>query len=131
MSKTVAEEIRLMMQKVEEAMGRSYDMELEVENWEDPASEDDENWPAYRTLGINYSISGKYIPARIQYDDYDHPAEYPELDEVDVFDAETGQLLQNLPKHLDDEIEEAIWRDAEQRKKDDDYDPYDRYDNYR
>lgn len=131
MSKTVAEEIRLMMQKVEEAMGRSYDMELEVENWEDPASEDDENWPAYRTLGINYSISGKYIPARIQYDDYDHPAEYPELDEVEVFDAETGQPVQNLPKEIDDQIEEAVWRDAEQRKKDDDYDPYDRYDNYR
>lgn len=129
MSKTVAEEIRLMMQKVEEAMGRSYDMELEVENWEDPASEDDENWPAYRTLGINYSISGRYIPARIQYDDYDHPAEYPELDEVDVFDAETGQLLQNLPKHLDDEIEEAIWKHAKSQQ--DDYDPPDRYDNYR
>jgi len=129
MPKTVAEEIRLMMQKVEEAMGRSYDMELEVENWEDPASEDDENWPAYRTLGINYSISGKYIPARIQYDDYDHPAEYPELDEVEVFDAETGQLLQNLPKHLDDEIEEAIWKHAKSQQ--DDYDPPDRYDDYR
>ena len=128
MSKTIAEEIRAMMNKVEEAMGRNYDMELEVENWEDPASEDDENWPAYRTLGINYSISGKYIPARIQYDDYDHPAEYPELDEVDVFDVATGQPLQNLPDHIGDEIEEAIWKHAKSQR--DDYDPPDRDDFY-
>jgi len=123
MPKTVAEEIRTMMKKLEEAMGRNYDMELEVENWEDPEDPDDDNWPAYRTLGINYSISGKYIPARIQYDDYDHPAEYPELDKVEVFDSETGQPIQNLPKEIDDQIEEAIWDHAE-KSRDDDYDPY-------
>lgn len=128
MVKTLAEEIREMMNKIDGAMGRSYDMELEVENWEDPEDPNDENWPAYRTLGINYSISGKYIPARIRYDDYDHPAEYPELDQIEVFDAETGQSLQNLPKHLDDEIEKAIWKHAESKK--DDYDPPDKDDFY-
>ena len=129
MAKTLAEEIREMMNKVEEAMGRNYDMELDVENWEESEDPDDENWPAYRTLGINYSISGKYVPARINYDDYDHPAEYPELDEVEVFDAETGQSLPNLPAELDREIEAAIWKHAESQK--DDYDPSDRYDDYR
>lgn len=117
MQKSLAEEIRDLMNKVEEAV-RNYDFEMEVENWEDPETADDPSWPAIRTLGVNYSISGKYVPARINYDDYDYPAEYPELDEVAVFDAETGQQLQSLPDYIDKEIEAAIWQHAEQSKDD-------------
>lgn len=118
MPKTLAEEIREMMNKVEEAMGHHYDMELKVENWENPEDPNDENWPAYRTLGINYSISGKYRPATWGYHGGE-PEEHPELDEIEVFDAETGQPIQNLPKEIDDQIEQAIWKDAEKRKEDD------------
>jgi len=125
MPKTLAEEIRAMMSKVEEAMGREYDMELKVENWEDPPNADDENWPIERILGIRYRIVGKYVPARIRYDDYDYPAEYPELDEVEVFDAETGQQLTDLPRYLDDQIEAAIWDHAE-KSRDINYDPPER-----
>lgn len=120
MSKNIAEEIRNLMRKMEEA-ARIYDLELQVENWDYPEDPDDLNWPQYRTLGINYSITGKYVPARIQYDDNDYPAEYPELDAVEIFDAETGQTLPNLPAEYDKDIEEAIWKDYESDKYD--YDP--------
>jgi len=124
MPKTLAEEIRDTMSKIEEAMGRNYDMELDVENWEESEDPDDENWPAYRTLGINYSISGSYRPATWG-DRGGDPPEYPELDDVEVFDADTGQALSNLPAELDREIEAAIWKDAESRK--DDNIDYDRF----
>jgi len=127
MTKTVAEEIRSWTQKLEEVMNRnrSYDMEMEIENWDES---DDENVPGYLNLGINYSIYGKYIPARIRYDDYDHPAEYPELDEVTVYNADTGEEIQNIPPAVEKEIEDAIWKHAESRK--DDVDPPDDYDEY-
>ena len=126
MSKSIAEDIRDLMNKMEAAGSpRSYDVEIEVENWDYPEDPDDENWPAYRTLGINYSIYGKYVPARIRYDDYDHPAEYPELDAVEVYDAETGQPLTNLPPEIDKQIEDAIWKNHESSG--DDYDPPDDY----
>lgn len=130
MAQTLAEQIRLWMSRIEEAappqpQRRSYDLEMEVENWEDPQVEDDPNWQPERILGINYSIFGANRPARINYDDYDYPEEHAEIDEVEVFDAETGQPLDNLPKYLDDAIIDAIWEDAEEKKNDRDYDPYD------
>lgn len=130
MAQTLEEQIRIWMQRIEETapsqpQQRSYDLEIEVENWEYSDNENDPNWKPERTLGINYSIYGQDRPARINYDDYDHPAEHAEIDEVEVFDVDTGQPLPDLPKYIDDAIIEAIWEDVENRKNNDDYDPYD------
>jgi hypothetical protein len=122
MNKNLAEEIRNLMNKMEEAAQRHYDLVIpEVENWVQPTDPDDESFPYYINLGVNYSIVGKYIPARIRYDDYDHPAEYPELDEFAVYNADTGEELTNIPNQVIDMIEQEIWDDAESKKAD--YDP--------
>lgn len=110
MKKTLAEEIREMMNRVEEAMGRHYDMELELENWQDDSDEET------ITLGINYKITGRYRPATWG-DRGGDPPEYPELDDAEYFNAKTGQPIQ-IPEYLEDQVEQAIWKDAEARKKD-------------
>jgi len=119
MIKSLAEEIRTLIKQIEEAT-RSYDMELEVENWEYPEDPDDANWPTDITLGINYNIVGRYRPATWG-DRGGDPPEYPELDVVEIFNAETGQPIQ-IPDYLESEIEQAIWSHAEQAR-DQDYDP--------
>lgn len=129
MPKSIAEDIRMMMDRLNE-VARSYDLELEVENWEYPEDPDDESWPYSRTLGINYSIHGQHRPATWGYHGGE-PEEHPELDEVQVFDAETGQPLGELPPEVDRQIEDAIWKDHESKGQD--YDPPyddDRYDRY-
>jgi len=137
MPKSVAEEIRSLMNKIEEAGRRSYDLYIEeVENWLEPppgTDPEDESFPYYLELGVDYSIYGEYVPARIRYDDYDHPAEYPELDEYRVYyageqpfmsaqgEVRPGQEFQNLPDWLEKKIEEEIWHHYENREPD--YDP--------
>lgn len=121
MGKSLAEEIRSLMHKMEEAAGQ-YDMELEVENWDYPEDPDDPNWPEFITLGINYKIVGSYRPATWG-DRGGDPAEYPELDEVEVYNADTGQLI-DIPQSLEGYIEEKIWNHAESRR-DDIEPPYD------
>lgn len=125
-AKTLAEEIRNWMSRIEEAtmpQRRNYDLELKVENWEDPQVEDDPNWPMERTLGIDYRITGGYRDATWG-DRGGEPPETPDLDEIEVFDAETGQPIDNLPDYIDQQIVDAIWKDAERGQ--DDYDePYD------
>jgi hypothetical protein len=97
-----------------------YDIELEILN--PNFNPEDELSPEEITVGVNYSISGSYRPAT-----YDDPAEHPDL-EYDVFNAETGEPLQNLGQETDAEIRDAIWADAEQSA-DDDFDiPDDNYD---
>jgi hypothetical protein len=120
--------IRDYIKIIENAQRRHYDMELEVENWQDSEDPNDENFPHILNLGIDYSIYGKYVPARIRYDDYDHPAEYPELDSVEVYNADTGQLITDMPDDVSEYIEQAIWKHAESRR--DDFDPPDRDDDY-
>lgn len=120
MPKTLAEEIREMMNKVDEAMGRDYKTTVQVDNWEDQG-------PDVRTLGINYTVSGKYRPA-FWDDSGGGPEEHPEID-VDVYDAETGELMDNLPSYLDKEIDQAIQAHIEQQRND--VDPPDRYDDDR
>lgn len=127
MIKTLAEQIREWMDRLEEAapIRRNYDLVMKIENWEDPVDDNDPNWKPERTLGIDYTISGADRPARINYDDLDYPAEYADIDEIKVFDADTGQLLPDLPEEVNDDIEEAIWKQAKSMK-DDYYDePYD------
>jgi hypothetical protein len=127
MTKTVAEEIRAWATKLEEMANRnrSYDMEIEVENWDES---DDENVPGYLNLGIDYSIVGKHRPATWGYHGGE-PAEEPELDEYRVYNADTGQEITDIPQSVQNDIEKAIWDHAESRK-DDDFDPPDNYDDY-
>ena len=120
MPKTLTESIRDILDKLDEAVGRSYDLEIEVENWDDSV-----DGPDYRTLGIDYRISGRHRPATWGYHGGE-PEEHPELDEVTVYDAATGQPLTDLPDYLDQQIEQAIWKDAEDRK-DRDFEPPDDY----
>lgn len=129
MTKSIAEDIRTIMDRLNE-VAHSYDFTIDVENWEEPETEDDPNWPYERTLGVDYRIVGQHRPATWGYHGGE-PPEYPEIDEFTVYDAATGQKLDFLPDHIEDEIVRAIWKNAEQSR--DDYDPpyerddYDRY----
>lgn len=119
MAKTIAEEIRQTMDRLAEASRQNYDLEITVENWED--SDDDSALD--RTLGINYRISGKYRPATWG-ERGGEPEEHPELDEYQVFDADTGQEITSvLPDDVEQQIVNAIWQDAARDKGD--YDEYD------
>jgi hypothetical protein len=131
MKKSLAEEIRNLMNKMEEATQRNYDLIIpDVENWIESTDPDDESFPYYLNLGVDYSIVGKYIPARINYDDYDYPAEYPELDDVTVYNADTGEIINNIPNKVGEMIEREIWNHVENMEPD--YDPpYDDSDSYR
>lgn len=125
MPKSIAEEIRELMTQLEETI-RDYDMELEVENWMEPEGD---NYPETINLGINYRILGKYRPATWG-DRGGEPAEYPELDDYEIYDVNTGQMLTNMPDDLLNHIEQSIWDDAE-KKRAQDFDPPDRdYDRY-
>jgi len=115
--------------KVTEA-GRSYDLELEIINpeyeaWENGAGDED-NAPDYVIdVGVNYSISGRYAPASWGYHG-GSPEEHPEIDEYKVYNLATGQELQTLSRSAEEDIEAAIWKDAESSA--DDYDDFDDYD---
>lgn len=122
MIKSLAEEIRTLIKQIEEAT-RSYDMELEVENWTDPQDPNDESWPEYITLGINYNIVGSYRPATWG-DRGGDPPEYPELDMVEIFNAETGQPIE-IPQSLESYVEQKIWDHAEAMRDDNFEPPYD------
>ena len=120
MVKSIIESIRTMMDRLTEVAG-NYDLELEVENWQQPEDPDDENWPFYLTLGINYTTYGEHRPASWGYSGGE-PEEHPELDEVTVHNAETGEEIQSIPDDVQRQIEDAIWKHYESKK--DEYDPY-------
>jgi hypothetical protein len=135
MSKSLAEQIRSLMNRLDEAMGRSYDMVIpEMENWMYPADDDDESWPEYIEVGVDYSIYGSYRPATWG-DRGGEPPEEPELDEYRIYyagdvafmseqgEVRPGQELTNLPKEAESEIVKAIWQHAENQERD--YDPRD------
>lgn len=126
MAKSIAEDIRDLMNKMEAAAGpRAYDLELEVENWDFPENPNDESWPSTVVLGINYTVAGKHRPATWGYHG-GTPEEFPEIDTLEVFNTETGQQFADLPPEVDEQIEQAIWNDVESKKYDaDDYDRYD------
>ena len=120
MKKSAAEEIRSLMNKLDESVNRHYDMELEVENWVEPEDPNDENFPYYLNLGIDYHIVGQYRPSTWGYHGGE-PEEHPELDEYNVYNADTGEPITNIPPNIEQQIEAAIWKHAESRQ--DDYDP--------
>lgn len=112
-----------------EASNGGYDLETTIDN---PAwNGEDENIPDTIEIGVNYTISGSYVPARVQYDDHDHPEEHPDLDVDSIVNLETGEDIRNLiDKDTWARIEQEIWNKAEQDR-DDDYDiPDDDYDDY-
>ena len=120
MSKTVGQEIRNFINILEDINNRNrdYDFTMEVENWaEQPEDPDDESVPYYLTLGINYSVSGSYQPGTWGYWGGD-PPEYPEIDDYEVYNAETGERLENIPKEAKNQIEDAIWNNVEKVKRD-------------
>lgn len=60
-------------------------------------------------VGVNFKVYGRYIPARINYDDYDHPAEYPEIDDVQIFD-----LSHETPLDITDAVYESPYKTYEE-----------------
>ncbi len=113
-----------------EGMGGSYDMTTTVMNpaytaWENGEGDEDNPPPETIKVGVNYSISGEERPATWGYHGGE-PAEHPEIDDVSVFNLETGE---DISGQVDmSEIEDAIWADAEQSA-DDDFDiPDDNFD---
>lgn len=89
---------------------------------------EDDNSPEEIDVTVYYSISGEYVPARINYTDSDHPAEYPEL-YIDAIIDEAGNDLTNL---LDQNtlkyIEDTIWDEVNNQEPD--YSDYERDDFY-
>lgn len=112
--------IRYYIDLLEGKMDRPHQGELEmsVENWREEESPDTLN------LLIKYSIAGRDRPAT-SYE----PAEQAELDSYEVYDADTGQLITDLPDYMNSELEKAIWKDLDQTKNNQyrDYDPPDSY----
>lgn len=124
MVKSISENIRSIMDRLNEVAG-SYDLELEVENWDFPEDPDDPNWPEFINLGIDYKIIGKYRPATWG-DRGGDPEEHPELDEYEVYNVDTGEkITDKLPESVHKQVQEAIWKSHEERV--DDYDDYDDY----
>lgn len=109
MAKNIAEDIRNIMTQLEELGSGNYDLEIKVENWD--MSSDAE----FLNLGINYKISGTNKPATWGYHG-GQPAEYPEIDELEIYDADTGQLLNDIPDYVLTDIEDNIWSDVDRRR---------------
>jgi hypothetical protein len=113
-----------------EGMGGSYDMTTTVMNpafieWENGAGDENNPPPETIKVGVNYSISGEERPATWGYHGGE-PAEHPELDDVSVFNLETGEDITDQINIED--IEDEIWKDAERSADNDFVEPDDYYD---
>lgn len=111
-------------QGISEATGRSYDLELEIINpayeaWENGAGDEQNPPDEVIDVGVDYNISGSYKSSTWGYHG-GSPEEHPELDEYKVYDLATGQEINNLGKRAQEDIEEAIWKAAENSRDDDD-----------
>jgi hypothetical protein len=72
----------------------------------------DEESPEEIEVGVNYNVSGRYYAATM-----DSPAEYPELEVLDVVDLATGADVTGQVSRTDmQRIEEKAWEDAESAK---------------
>ena len=106
---------------------KKYDFEWTIDNpFKDPGNDPD--YEEEFDVGINYSISGKYRPAKITADPGDsYPAEYPELDSLQVFRLSTGEdITDHIPQDVMNKLGEKAWEDADSKSEPDDdrYDPY-------
>jgi hypothetical protein len=117
-----------LIQGLSEAPAR-YDFNWTIDNpFKDPGNDPD--YEEEFDVGINYSISGKYRPAKITADPGDsHPAEYPELESLSVFRLSTGEdITDAVPPAVMNQLGEKAWEDAD--SKSDQYDDRDSYDPY-
>jgi hypothetical protein len=105
---------------VQRAVEPTYNTYLEIAN---PVPSGDPEGDADIEVGINYSVYGKEAPAT-----FDSPAEYPEMENIEVFNVATGQDITNLisPETMK-RIEQRCWDDYANQE-DDMYDPMSRYD---
>ena len=94
------------------------EFEVSVENWRD------EEFPEKLNLLVKYTVAGQDRPAT-----YEYPAEHADIDSFEVYDADSGELITDLPDYMNSSMEKAIWRDLEQTKdyQYNDYDPPDDY----
>lgn len=87
-----------------------YDMELEVENWrlddlpDDLPDEKYDEYPSFITLGVNASGVTGYRPGTLT-----EPPDLPDIEHIDVYDADTGKRITDLPQNLKDHIEQKIF----------------------
>jgi hypothetical protein len=120
---------------VQRVSAPSYDTYLEIAN---PMPSGDPEGDADIEVGINYSIYGKEAPAT-----FDSPAEYPEMENIEVFNVATGQDITSLISDSTMKaIEQRCWNDYANKEDDFDepepdfddtradyrYDPMSRYD---
>ena len=95
----------------------NYDMHTEIMNpayleWENGGGDEDNPPPETIQVGVNYSIYGEYRPATWGYSG-GSPEEHPEIDEMRVYNLETGEELTDLDSDTLDAIEEKIWDNNE------------------
>lgn len=98
-----------------------FDFVTEIENPQFGLT-DDEDEPEMLDVGVNYSISGKYYPAT-----FDSPAEYPDLDLLNVVILATGEdIVSKLTDSQTEQIDQECFADAERAADDAAYDRADR-----
>ena len=89
---------------------KRYDFEWTIDNpFKNPGNDPD--YEEEFDVGINFSFSGKYIPAKITADPGNsHPAEYPELSTLEVFKLDTGEdITDQVPKETMNQLAEKAW----------------------
>jgi hypothetical protein len=93
-----------------------YDFTELVVNWEECKDPNDEDFPYYVDLGVIYTIVGSYTPATWGYWGGD-PPEYPEIGSYEVYNADTGEKMENLPREVTKRVKDAIWKDVGRAKR--------------
>lgn len=90
----------------------------------------DENSQEEIDVTVFYSVSGEYVPARIKYDDYDHPEEYPELYIEQVVDENGNDISQLISPREFKNLEEQVWDHINSQESDFDEPDYDYKDDF-
>lgn len=107
---------------------KRYDFEWTIDNpFKDPGT--GHEYEEEFDVGINFSFSGKYRAAKITADPGNsHPAEYPELESLEVFKLDTGEdITASVPKEVMNQLAEKAWEKFDERNSeydDSDRDPY-------
>lgn len=123
--KTLAEQLREFMDQVAEApVGKRYDIEWTVPGFPMPEGMDPDDWEEEFDVGINYTVSGKYRPARITANpENDHPEEFPEVELDGVYRLDTGEdITEKLTPEQRETVMNKVHDHSAERSNDDDGD---------
>ena len=102
-------------------------IELTIDNPNFDIEADDS--PEEIDVVVKYNLSGKYVPARINYDEYDHPEEHPDLDIEAVFDQNGNNISKLISPETMEYIFDKVWDSVNNQEPD--YGPeYERDDDF-